>query len=126
MLLDELKARFPAELVNEMFNDVVERLAAEHEGKLVGLTFEQRLDYLVGLLKAEGFLAAWEPTASGYVLSEYSCPYYSVGQRHSEVCSFDKQLMQIVLDTEIVQTSCMLNGDPSCDFAVESPTGASS
>jgi predicted ArsR family transcriptional regulator len=121
MLLDELKARFPSEVVNEMFADVVDRLAAEHESKLQGLTFEERLDYLVALLGSEGFLASWERANGGYVLSEYSCPYYSVGRRHSEVCAFDKQLMRIVLDADIVQTSCMLNGDSSCDFAVEAP-----
>jgi len=123
MLLDELKARFPSELVAEMFSDVVERLAAEHESRLVGMTFEERLDYLVKLLASEGFLAAWEPTADGYLLNEYSCPYYSVGQRHSEVCSFDKQLMRIVLETEVVQTSCVLDGDPCCEFEIPLPTG---
>ena len=121
MLLDELKARFPSEVVNDMFNDVVERLAAKHEESLVGLSFEQRLDYLVEILASEGFLAAWEPADEGYLLSEYSCPYYSVGQKHSEVCSFDKHLMQVVLATEIVQNSCMLNGDASCDFTVSIP-----
>lgn len=123
MLLDELKARFPAELVSEMFSDVVRRLAAEHESRLEGLTFEERLDYLVELLAVEGFLAAWEQTDGGYLVNEYSCPYYSIGQKHSEVCSFDKQLMQIVLATDIVQNSCMLNGDPSCEFTVQLPAG---
>jgi predicted ArsR family transcriptional regulator len=122
MLLDELKARFSAGVVNEMFSDVVKRLAAEHESRLVGLTFEERLDYLVDLLANEGFLASWEQSDGGYLLSEYSCPYYSVGQRHSEVCSFDKQLMQAVLDTEILQISCMLNGDPACNFSITAPT----
>jgi predicted ArsR family transcriptional regulator len=121
MLLDELKARFPSELVSEMFNDVVDRLAAQHESKLIDLTFEERLDYLVDMLATEGFLASWEATNGGYLLSEYSCPYYSVGQKHSEVCSFDKRLIRIVLDTDIVQTSCMLRGDPACNFAVQAP-----
>jgi predicted ArsR family transcriptional regulator len=121
MLLDEMKARFPAEVVNEMLSDVVDRIAARHESKLVGLTFEERLDYLIDLLAAEGFLASWEANNGGYMLSEYSCPYYSVGQRHSEVCAFDKRLIRIVLDTEIVQTSCMLKGDPACNFSVQAP-----
>lgn len=121
MLLEELKARLPADVVNEMFSDIVVRLAARHESKLVGLTFEERLDYLVDLLAAEGFLASWERANGGYLLSEYSCPYYSVGQKHSEVCSFDKQLISIVLNTEIVQTSCMLSGDTSCNFDVHTP-----
>jgi len=121
MLLDELKSRFPSEVVSDMFNEVVDRLAAKHEGSLAGLSFEQRLDYLIEMLATEGFLAVWEPADDGYLISEYSCPYYSVGQKHSEVCSFDKHLMQVVLATEIVQNSCMLNGDISCDFTITSP-----
>jgi DeoR family suf operon transcriptional repressor len=121
MLLSELKARFSADVVNEMFSDVVNRVAARHQGKLAGLTFEERLDYLIELLAAEGFLASWEASNGGYLLSEYSCPYYSVGQKHSEVCFFDRQLIRIMLDTEITQTSCMLQGDPACNFSVQAP-----
>jgi len=123
MLLDELKSRFPTELVSELFSDVVNRLAAKHESNLAGLTFEERLDYLVQVLEGEGFLANWQVSNGGYLLSEYSCPYYSVGQKHSEVCVLDKQLIRIVLDTEIVQTSCMLQGDPACNFDVQPPAG---
>lgn len=115
-LLDELKTRFPAETVSELFSSVVEHVVDEHRQQLAGLSFEQRLDYLLKLLAEEGFLASWELEEDGYHLIEYSCPYYSIGQRHSEVCTFDLQLMQIVLDTEVKQHSCMLDGDACCQF----------
>lgn len=121
LLLDELKARFPAETVTELFNDVVKRIVLEHQEQFDGLTFEQRLDYLVRLLGEEGFLAAWELTDDGYQITEYSCPYYSVGQQHSEVCAFDRQLMMTVLNTPITQHSCMLDGDKSCQFTFSVP-----
>ena len=115
-LLDELKSRFPEETVLDIFNNVVANIAEERRDQFEGLSIEQRLDYLVELLAEEGFLASWELTSNGYRLIEYSCPYYSIGQKHSEVCAFDKKLVQIVLDTEIVQHSCMIDGDSSCQF----------
>ena len=121
LLLEELKAKFPAETVAELFNDVVERLVEEHEAQFSGLSFEQRLDYLVRLLADEGFLASWEVTSDGYQLTEYSCPYFSIGREHSEVCAFDRQLMMSVLNTPITQHSCMLDGDKSCQFTFAVP-----
>ena len=121
MLLDELKKRFPKETVTELFNSVVDRIVEEHRVHFEGLNFEERLNYLVRLLADEGFLASWEMTESGYQISEYSCPFYSVGQKHSEVCGFDKRLIIAVLDTPISQESCMLNGDNSCQFTFPLP-----
>ena len=121
MLLDELKERFSEDTVTAVFNSVVDRIVGEHRERIEGLNFEERLNYLIRLLADEGFLASWDMTDSGYQLTEYSCPYYSVGQRHSEVCLFDKQLMVAVLETPITQESCMLSGDTSCQFTFALP-----
>lgn len=124
LLLDELKERFPPEMVDEVFDSVVQRIADEHREQFEGLSFERRLDYLVRLLADEGFLATWEQDKDVYRLTEYSCPYFSIGQQHSEICGFDRKLMMVVLDTEIQQQSCMLDGDTSCRFTFDVPIGA--
>jgi predicted ArsR family transcriptional regulator len=115
-LLDELKDRYPDGTISELFNNVVERIADDHRNDFENKSVEKRLDYLVDLLAEEGFLASWELTDNGYKLIEYSCPYISIGQKHHEVCVFDKQLIQIVMDTEIDQHSCMIDGDSCCEF----------
>lgn len=115
-LLDELKANFPAGTVDIIFNNVVQQIVDEHRKDFDHLSVEQRLDYLVGLLADEGFLATWESSDDKYVLIEYSCPYYSVGQKHHEICMLDRRLVQIVLDTDVEQESCMLHGDSRCQF----------
>ncbi len=122
LLIEELKDQFPAERVTELFGNVVERVVAEHRMTLSGMSFEEKLDYLMELLAEEGFLASWELSDGGYHLTEYSCPYYSLGQQHSEVCEIDKQLMIKVLDTQVNQHSCMLDGDASCQFTIEMPS----
>lgn len=126
LLLDELKRNFPHETVNMILDNVVERIVDDHRGEFERLAFEERLDYLVKMLAEEGFLASWELTDDGYQLLEYSCPYYSVAQRHSEVCAFDKKLMMKVLDTEIVQHSCMVQGDSGCQFTFAVPKDGNS
>ncbi|MFN2187828.1 MAG: helix-turn-helix transcriptional regulator, partial [Candidatus Promineifilaceae bacterium] len=118
-LLDELKEHFPEGTVDALFSNVVNQIAEDHRKEFEGMTTERRLDFLVELLGEEGFLAAWEKSGEKYVLSEYSCPYYSVGQKHDEVCTFDKQLVQIVLETEIEHESCMLHGDSCCQFSFD-------
>ncbi len=124
-LFDQLKAHFPAGTIDELLNGVVLQIADEHRKDFEGLSVEKRLDYLVTLLAEEGFLAFWEASGDKYVLTEYSCPYYSVGQKHHEVCNFDRQLVQIVLDTEIKQESCMLHGDTQCQFTFRMPLSVS-
>ncbi len=129
-LLDELKARLPAELVNDVFSSVVEGVIDDHRGQFEHLPIEKRLDYLVELLGDEGFLAEWEKVDGRYTITEYSCPYLSVGRTHTEICTFDKELIVNVLQTPVEQHSCMLQGADCCEFSVtvdafvQQPVGA--
>ena len=117
-LLDELKSRLPDEIMKEVFDSVVNGVLDDHRGEYENLSLEKRLDYLVNLLGDEGFLASWEKQEDSYVLTEYSCPYISVGQSHTEICAIDKELIINVLDSPIQQNSCMLDGDDCCRFVV--------
>lgn len=121
-LLDELKSRLPENVVNDIFIGVVKSLIDDHRNEFEALSFEDRLNYVIELLAEEGFLARWERTDEGYQIIEYSCPYISVGQKHQEVCTFDKELMLTVLDVPIQQHSCMLNGDDCCHFSLAPDT----
>ena len=118
-LLDEMKARLPEDVVNEVFENVVLSVVEEHRGEYEHLGFEERLDYLVDLLADEGFLASWENSDDNYTLTEYSCPYISVGRSHSEICTIDKDLIVNILQTPVQQMSCMLEGDECCQFSLK-------
>lgn len=120
-LLDELKNRFSGEIIADLFKGVVQRITTDHKGEFETLRFEDKLNYVIHLLEKEGFLAQWELIDGQYQLTEYSCPYVSIGQEHTEVCTFDKGLIQIVLNTEIEQHSCMIRGDTCCQFTIPKP-----
>lgn len=115
-LLDELKTQLPAETVNELFSGIGQNIIAEHEGKYEDLPIEDRLDYAIDLLSEEGFLAKWERLNGEYVLTEFSCPYGSLVDRHAEICVFDKELIANLVQRPFRQTSCMVNGDSCCEF----------
>lgn len=121
-LLDEMKAHLPPEVVGEVFSKVVEGVIEDHRGEFEHLDFEGRLNYLVELLAEEGFLASWEKTGDKYVITEYSCPYLSLGEDHAEICRIDSELIIGVLDVPVQQNSCMLAGGQCCEFVVTPET----
>ena len=92
-LLDELKIHLPTQAFNDVLSNVVDSVLEEHRGEFEHLQVEDRLDYLVKLLADEGFLAHWEKTEEGYLVTEFSCPYISLGETHSEICTIDKKLI---------------------------------
>lgn len=120
-LLDELKERFSRDVVEEVLLGVVRGLVAEHRAEFDALTVEERLDFLVQLLTDEGFMAEWEQVEDGYQITEHSCPYVLIGQQHSEICTLDTALIELVMESEVEQHSCVLNGDNCCQFTI-SPT----
>ncbi|MFN2124483.1 MAG: hypothetical protein ACK2UP_13370, partial [Candidatus Promineifilaceae bacterium] len=58
-------------------------------------------------------------TEDGYLVTEFSCPYLSLGEVHSEICTIDKELIINVLDAPVQQNSCMLDGGDCCQFLVK-------
>lgn len=118
-LLDELKNHLPPEAFNDVLSSVVDTALENHRGEFEHLNVEDRLDYLVELLAEEGFLAHWEKTEEGYLVTEFSCPYISLGETHAEICNIDKQLIVNVLDVPVTQNSCMLEGGECCQFLVK-------
>ena len=121
-LIQELKDQFSPEVVTQLFANVVQRIVEEQQTSFEDLPFEGKLDFVVKLLSEEGFLAKWEKQQDGtYHIVESSCPYMSVGQTHDEVCSFDHGLIVAVLDTPVIQNSCMLEGDNCCQFSIVPP-----
>ncbi len=121
-LLEALKQQFPPDVVRNIFRGVVETIVAEHRADFESLSFEGRVAYLVELLAEEGFLARWEKRDGRYHLTEYSCPYRSLGSEHAEICNLDRDLMIAVLNTEVEQHSCMLGGDSCCEFSFVPPS----
>lgn len=123
-LLNGLKELGATEQIHAVLDGMAAELTAEHSADLDEKSLEERLDLLIDVLGNAGFLAGWECDAGGYVLKEYSCPYYAVGQKHREICRVDRQIMNTILDRPVQRHSCMLDGDAHCTFQVAESTDA--
>jgi DeoR family suf operon transcriptional repressor len=119
-LLEQLKEKMPAAMVDELFSQMAHELLEDqipfNELKLLNL--EERLEFIADLLKREGFTIEWERVGNEYLIHESSCPYYHIGQDHPEVCSVDRILISSVLSTPASKTNCILNGDNVCTYVV--------
>lgn len=120
-LLSGLKALGASQEISHVLERMGTEIAETHCEGLAGKPFEERLDALVDILGTEGFLASWEKDQNGeYVLTEYSCPYFFVGQDHPEVCQIDWQVITTILDAPVTREDCMLHGDTNCKFHIQS------
>ena len=93
-LLDELKSTLPPQALEDMFTRMAEGMVAEYAARLEGKNTDEKMALLMELLGTEGFLAQWNRTGETISLTEYSCPYLRIGQRHPEVCAIDQTVIQ--------------------------------
>lgn len=117
-LLDELESTLPPHALEEMFTRMAEGMVAEYAARLEGKTTEEKMALLMELLGTEGFLAHWNRTGETISLTEYSCPYLRIGQRHPEVCAIDQTVIQQVLNANVEKTTCVLDGADRCVFVI--------
>lgn len=117
-LLDELKASLPSPAIEAMFTRMAEGIAAEVARQVEGKPIDERMQVLVNVLGAEGFMAKWNRVGESIHLTEYNCPYIHIGQRHPEICTIDQTLMRQVLAADVEKTNCVLNGAERCVFVI--------
>ncbi len=117
-LLDELKASLPAQAIETIFAHMAEGVVAEYATKLEGKTLKEKMELLVEMLGAEGFMAKWNQTGETISLTEYNCPYIRLGQRHPEVCVIDRAIISQVLEADVEKTTCVLSGGEHCAFVI--------
>jgi DeoR family suf operon transcriptional repressor len=117
-LLDELKSTLPPHALEDMFTRMAEGMVAEYTGRLQGKSTEEKMALLIELLGTEGFLAHWNRTGETISLTEYSCPYLRIGQRHPEVCAIDQTVIRQVLNANVEKTTCVLDGGDRCVFVI--------
>jgi predicted ArsR family transcriptional regulator len=117
-LLDEMKSSLPPQAIEAIFTRMAEGMVAEYAAKMRGRSLEEKMELLVELLGAEGFMAKWNRAGETIQLTEYNCPYVRIGQRHPEICTIDQAVIRQVLDADVEKTNCVLNGAERCVFVI--------
>jgi DeoR family suf operon transcriptional repressor len=121
-LLAQMKESMPAPVVARLFSQMAEDLADEYVDQVRGLSMEERLEFVKGLLAEEGFTVEWEKQGDEYRIHEISCPYYQIGVNHPEVCTVDQALISRMLALPAEKVQCVLSGGAFCTYVVQSMT----
>lgn len=117
-LLDQIKESLPGPVVNELFLQMANEMAADSAFKVKSMTLEQKLDAIKELLAEEGFSVEWEQHGDDYHINEITCPYYHIGQSHPEVCTVDQTLISTLLAIPAEKINCVLHGDAHCTYVI--------
>ena len=123
-LLDQVKEKLPPETIQMLMNSLASSLVDDLRRELEQVPVEARMSRLVALLGQEGFLAEWERSENGLRLIEYHCPYYFIGQRYPEICQIDETMIRLAMGTEVAKETCLLDGDPACEFVLRNHQNA--
>ena len=115
-LMDQIKETLPAQNVNSIFSSMAEKLTSDYEPVLENMGLEKRLDLLKSILANEGFEVEWRREGDQYSIQEISCPYSRIGEKHPEVCMFDKSIISNVLDIPLQKISYHKREENLCTY----------
>jgi predicted ArsR family transcriptional regulator len=120
-LLDELKATLSHDQLESLIERIAQTVVARYETRFEFRgTLEERIRQLIIVLGEEGLRAAVRRIDGDTLLTEVNCPYVHIAPRHPEVCRIDTKVIEKVMNADVQQTSCVLNGDRTCTFSVHS------
>ena len=117
-LLNLLKSSMSEAEIQHLFERMGEDIAAEQATSLEGKTLDQKIEALIDVLGEEGFLSRVEKAGDDFLVTQCSCPFYYVAERHPEVCELDLHLMNAALGAPIKRTAWVMNGDNVCAFHI--------
>ena len=60
---------------------------------------------------------------SSFEILEHNCPIAALAEKYAETCSTEKELFELLLQTEVVVSHRVVSGDPVCRFLVRNKQG---
>lgn len=125
-LLDTLAETIDRKQFNDILRKQWERKALEYRNQ-VGLgQLEDRVNRLVELRKAEGYMAEWHAVEGGefdpprYIITEYNCAISHIAETFPTVCGHELEMFEIALEgCKVERTHWMVDGQHQCGYLVQ-------
>jgi predicted ArsR family transcriptional regulator len=124
LLIEELAAIQGREALQAVLDRVTARLAEKYREEMEGLDPADRISAWAALLERRGVMVQVEETGSGYLLTEYGCPYQGVALDDRAMCEMECQVMARVLGSRVQIEQCALDGHRGCCFHITPTHGA--
>lgn len=123
-LLDTLAETVGHEQVSSILRKQWERKALEYQQKVGKGSLQERVENLVELRKAEGFMAECHPVeleeGEGFILTEHNCAISNVAESFPSVCGHELEMFAAILpDCTVERTHWIINGEHRCGYLVK-------
>lgn len=130
-MVRQLKQLLPPDQVEAVFASLADEMAAEANlAVLETLPLAQRLERVAAFLTEHGYLARWEPCATGdsahFTLYKHNCPYAGMAGEHRELCQMDQRLIDRLVGVHCDRTTSVANHDRCCTYQIGAPVQVSS
>lgn len=84
-----------------------------------------RIQRLVQLRRAEGYMAEFQPTPQGFVVTEHTCAIAAVAETFPRVCDHELELFATALpDCTVERTHWIVNGQHQCGYLIRPQAAA--
>ncbi len=117
-LLECLAAEEGMGRVDELFEHRKERLIATYAPRLEGKTLEERVAEIARIMSENGYMARWQKTERGYVLTEHNCALYHVARVYPQPCQTELAFIRELLGVEVTRINHIASGGTCCSYVI--------
>ncbi len=126
-LLDTVAQTVGHDQVSSILRKQWERKAQEYRDRLGNGSLHQRVEALVELRKAEGYMAEYHPIDSNesgsgdrFILMEHNCAISNLAESFPSICGHELEMFAAVLpDCTVERTHWIINGEHRCGYLVQ-------
>ncbi|MEO1593187.1 MAG: iron-sulfur cluster biosynthesis transcriptional regulator SufR [Cyanobacteria bacterium J06632_22] len=125
--LDTMAETMGAEQVSAVLRQQWQRKAQIYQDKLGDAPLLERVQHLVELRKAEGYMAEWHcveaeaatADSPAYVITEYNCAISHIAESYPTVCGHELAMFAIALpDCSVERTHWLVRGEHLCGYLI--------
>lgn len=126
VLWQEVRAVRDAEVRRGLLERISKKLAAQYGERFRGVTLQERMEALVGLMAERRVPFEIDQRAELPVLNALACPYPELAEVDRGVCAMERSFISEVLGADVRLEHCRLDGEGCCAFAVQQSPAATS
>lgn len=124
-LLNTVADTLGPEQVSKLLKHQWQRKAKEYREKLGQAPLGERMQTLVKLRQAEGYMAECHPAEDAleqpaFVITEYNCAIAHIAESYPTICGHELAMFAIALpDCSVERTHWLVNGEHQCGYLVK-------
>lgn len=106
-----------------------EHKALDYQKQVGAGSLQERVEKLVELRKAEGYMAEWhivkpntsaDSAPSKFIITEYHCAISHIAESFPSVCGHELEMFEVALqDCQVERTHWLVNGEHRCGYLIQ-------